>query len=207
MKYSSSKLEEWESDSSEVAKLSRLTLPPELGKESVLNKLLFQPLSRPIDSLINPIFFLNYQIKFKIQWKDSTLILRDPFYVSLCLNSKAFNKSHHCFYSCVIMWNLLRGAFRNLQKSLTSFIPPPLFHFRWILWMFTRHNTTRLRFICKFVRLIVHNVSTVQGEQNSDWRMVIGTLSESESSNPVTNVWRTELQNKSSLVAIWVAAK
>ena len=110
MKYSSSKLEEWESDSSEVAKLSRLTLPPELGKESVLNKWLFQPLSRPIDSLINPIFFRNYQIKFKIQWKDSTLILRDPFYVSLCLNSKAFNKSHHCFYSYVIMWNLLRGA-------------------------------------------------------------------------------------------------
>ena len=148
MKYSSSKLEEWESDSSEVAKLSRLTLHPELGKESVLNKWLFQPLSRPIDSLINPIFFLNYQIKFKIQWKDSTLILRDPFYVSLCLNSKAFNKSHHCFYSCVIMWNLLRGVYKS---------PSPPFYF--ILDEF--FDCLSFDWICDFTRhklSIYHNV-------------------------------------------------
>ena len=162
VKYSSSKLEEWESDSSEVAKLSRLTLPPELEKESVLNKWLFQPLSRPIDSVINPIFFLNYQIKFKIQWKDSTLILCNPFYVSLCLNSKAFNKSHHCFYnSCVIM--LLRDALRKFQKSLASFI------FMWLHTTQIIYHKVYASFADLYDWLFI--TSAVQRALNLDWRM------------------------------------
>ena len=156
VKYSSSKLEEWESDSSEVAKLSRLTLPPELEKESVLNKWLFQPLSRPIDSVINPIFFLNYQIKFKIQWKDSTLILCNPFYVSLCLNSKAFNKSHHCFYSCVITYNVVKRCSQKISKV-------PRLLYIYVTSHDTNYLSQSLRFICRFARLIVHNVSSSAG--------------------------------------------